>query len=127
VARDLLDTLRNRPAVERLKRQGAQDEQVQRALRKINGSRWHHLPLLLLQELTSAVVEVQGECRCLKFIQGLCNQTATSCHHLSRVISITYIAYVVPVYPDWLAGNVTNAFLSRFLRGFSNQSSTYQQ
>ena len=63
VAGNLLNTFRNGPAVERLKRQGAEDEQVQRALRKINGSRWHPIPLLLLQEGTPAVVEVQGERR----------------------------------------------------------------
>src|SRR6476660_4321114 len=63
VARDLLDTFRNSPAVERLKRQGAEDEQVQRALRKINGSRWHQVPLLLLQEDIPAAVEAQGDGR----------------------------------------------------------------
>src|SRR3954453_17511371 len=61
VAGDLLDTFRNGPAVKRLKRQGAEDEQVQRALRKINGSRLHHPPLLLLQEGTRAYVEAQGD------------------------------------------------------------------
>jgi hypothetical protein len=61
VAGNLLDTFRNSPAVERRKLQGSEDEQVQRALRKINGSRWHQVSLLLLQEVTAAVVEVQGD------------------------------------------------------------------
>src|SRR6516162_612967 len=41
IARNLPDTFRNGPAVKRLQRQSAQDEQVQRSLWKINRLGWH--------------------------------------------------------------------------------------
>jgi hypothetical protein len=50
---------RKNVTVGRLKRQGAEEEQVQRALRKINGSRCITFHLWLLQEGTNAAIEVQ--------------------------------------------------------------------
>lgn len=45
-----MDTLGNRPAVQRFKRKRAQDQKIQSALRKIDSTVAQIVPLLLLQE-----------------------------------------------------------------------------
>jgi hypothetical protein len=56
-----LNPVRDRATVLAAERQRFEQQKIQRALRKINRSRWHQVPLLLLQEVTPAAVEVQGE------------------------------------------------------------------
>lgn len=64
VARYLLNALGYAPAVLRPEGEGAEDQQIQSALRQVDVWNRHLLfPLLLLQEHTTSLVEEQGEGR----------------------------------------------------------------
>jgi hypothetical protein len=60
-AGNLMDPLGNSPAVIGSQGQRSQDQQIERALRKIDALLRHMLPLRFYREVTLFLVEVQGE------------------------------------------------------------------
>jgi len=62
-AGNLVDALRNRPAVQGLQSDGAENQEVQSALREIDSAVRHSFPYHFYREDSASLVEAQGESR----------------------------------------------------------------